>query len=68
MEEKGIVKLFNEVRGWGFITRENGEEILVRFSEIRPEESPPILRQGDYVSFEVAHGRDGLEAKNVTLA
>ncbi|WP_298432014.1 cold-shock protein [Geobacter sp.] len=62
--EKGTVKWFNDSKGFGFITRENGEDIFVHFSAIGGE-GFKSLAEGDKVTFEVTKGPKGLQATNV---
>jgi CspA family cold shock protein len=60
---KGTVKFFNETKGFGFITGENGEEVFVHVSGLREE-----IRQNDEVMYETQEGKKGLNAVNVSLA
>jgi CspA family cold shock protein len=60
---KGTVKFFNETKGFGFITGENGEEVFVHVSGLREE-----IRQNDEVTYETQEGKKGLNAVNVSLA
>ena len=60
---KGTVKFFNETKGFGFITGENGEEVFVHVSGLREE-----IRQNDEVTYETQDGKKGLNAVNVSLA
>ncbi len=61
----GTVKWFNESKGYGFITPEDGgADLFVHFSEIQ-EEGYKTLREGEGVSFEEAQGQKGPQAKNV---
>lgn len=64
MPEQGIVKWFNNVKGYGFISRENGTDVFVHHSAIAME-GYRSLNEGDRVSFEVVEGPKGLQAKNV---
>ena len=64
--EKGTVKWFNPKKGYGFISRENGEEVFVHFKSIIGE-GYRTLEEGDQVEFEVASSEKGLEAKDVKL-
>jgi CspA family cold shock protein len=65
MTEKGTVKWFNDAKGFGFITREGGgEDVFVHHTSILAE-GYRSLKEGDPVSFEVAQGPKGLQARNV---
>ncbi|MGB8656569.1 MAG: cold-shock protein [Candidatus Zixiibacteriota bacterium] len=62
---QGTVKWFNESKGYGFITPEDGgQDLFVHFSEIRAE-GYKSLREGDQVSFEKGQGQKGPQATNV---
>ncbi|HTP12365.1 MAG TPA: cold-shock protein [Bacteroidota bacterium] len=63
--EKGTVKWFNEAKGFGFITRETGEEIFVHFKEIVGN-GFKTLKETDKVEFEVVSGPKGLQARGVS--
>jgi cold shock protein len=63
--EKGTVKWFNNAKGYGFITREGGEDLFVHFKSISGE-GYKTLKQGDAVQFDVEEGPKGLQAVNVT--
>jgi len=63
--EQGTVKWFNGAKGYGFITRQSGEDVFVHFKEIAGE-GYKTLNEGDKVSFEVTKGPKGLQATNVT--
>lgn len=65
--EKGTVKWFNAEKGFGFITRENGEDLFVHFSAIQTD-GYRTLEEGQAVEFEVGEGARGLQAVNVTKA
>jgi len=67
MSEKfyGVVKWFNNDKGFGFITREGGEEdIFVHFTAIN-NEGYKSLNEGDRVEFELKESDKGLQAANV---
>ncbi len=65
MSEKGTVKWFNDAKGYGFITRDGGgDDVFVHQSAILAE-GYRSLKEGEKVSFEVAQGQKGLQAKNV---
>ena len=63
--EKGTVKWFNNAKGYGFITRESGEDLFVHFKSIVGE-GYKSLKQGEAVQFDVEQGTKGLQAVNVT--
>ncbi|HEX9800492.1 MAG TPA: cold-shock protein [Thermoanaerobaculia bacterium] len=64
MTEQGTVKWFNNEKGYGFITRENGPDVFVHQTAILAE-GYRSLNEGDRVSFEVVQGQKGLQARNV---
>ena len=57
--ENGTVKWFNGTKGFGFIERENGEDVFVHFSAIDGD-GYKSLDEGDSVEFEVTSGQKGL--------
>lgn len=62
--QEGKVKFFNETKGFGFITPDNGgEDIFVHVSGIQGK-----IKENDRVVFEVQQGKKGLVAVNVQLA
>lgn len=61
---KGTVKWFNQKKGYGFLTYEDGKEIFVHFSSIQGE-GFKSLREGEEVEFEITQGEKGEEATNV---
>ncbi len=63
--ETGIVKWFNGSKGYGFITRDNGEDVFVHYNAIEGE-GYKSLDDGDRVQFEVEQGPKGLQAAKVT--
>jgi len=63
--EKGVVKWFNEAKGFGFIKRESGEDVFVHFKAISGE-GFKTLNEGDQVEFEVEKGPKGLQANKVS--
>lgn len=60
----GKVKWFNKDRGFGFIEREDGDDVFVHYSAIQ-EEGFKTLAEGEPVEFEVVEGPKGLQAANV---
>jgi cold shock protein len=67
MRETGTVKWFNAAKGFGFIQRENGEDVFVHFSAIQAS-GYRSLDEGARVSFVVKKGPKGLQADEVNLA
>jgi len=65
MKETGTVKWFNASKGFGFIARENGEDVFVHFSAIEAA-GYRTLDEGARVSFVVKTGPKGLQAEQVT--
>jgi CspA family cold shock protein len=65
MIEQGTVKWFNNAKGYGFISRENGADVFVHHTAILAD-GFRSLNEGDRVSFEVVDGPKGLQARNVT--
>ncbi|PCI09151.1 MAG: cold-shock protein [Gammaproteobacteria bacterium] len=66
-QERGTVKWFNAAKGFGFITRENGEDVFVHFRSIQGK-GHRSLGEGQAVIFSVAEGDKGLQAVDVTNA
>ena len=67
MKETGTVKWFNAAKGFGFIQRENGEDVFVHFSAIQAS-GYRTLDEGARVLFVVKRGPKGLQAEEVNLA
>jgi CspA family cold shock protein len=65
--EIGTVKWFNDAKGYGFISREGGDDVFVHFSAIQMP-GFKSLQEGQRVEFSVEQGPKGLQASNVTLA
>jgi len=62
----GTVKFFNNEKGYGFISRPDGDDVFVHFSNIEGS-GYKTLEEGQNVEFEVAPGRKGEEAQNVRV-
>jgi CspA family cold shock protein len=61
---KGRVKWFNEQKGYGFISRDDGDDVFVHFSSIQ-QEGYKVLYEGDEVEFDISQGEKGPQAVNV---
>ena len=63
---KGTVKWFNDQKGYGFISDENGKDVFVHFSGLVME-GFKTLKEGQNVEFEIVDGAKGAQAVNVTV-
>ena len=63
---QGTVKFFNADKGFGFISREQGDDVFVHFSNIQSD-GYKTLDEGQRVEFDVAPGKKGEEAQNVRV-
>ena len=61
---QGTVKFFNAQKGFGFISREDGADVFVHYSNIEGS-GYRSLEEGQAVEFEIGEGRKGAEAQNV---
>ncbi|GMR03191.1 MAG: cold-shock protein [Thermodesulfovibrionia bacterium] len=62
--ENGTVKWFNESKGFGFISRESGNDVFVHYSSIAGDGFKSLI-EGDQVSFEIEDSSKGPKAVNV---
>ena len=60
----GTVKWFNAEKGFGFITREEGDDVFVHFSAMQSD-GFKTLNEGQEVTFDIEESDRGLQAKNV---
>ncbi|MBO5130646.1 MAG: cold-shock protein [Romboutsia sp.] len=65
--KQGIVKWFNNEKGFGFISVEGSDDVFVHFSAIQ-KDGYKTLEEGQAVNFEIVEGARGPQAANVTLA
>jgi cold shock protein len=65
--ETGTVKWFNDAKGYGFLSRQNGEDVFVHFSAIQSN-GFRSLQEGQQVQFDVVKGPKGWQAENVKPA
>lgn len=63
--KQGTVKWFNEEKGYGFISMEDGDDVFVHYSSIKEEGKRKNLDQGQEVKFDIVNGEKGLQASNV---
>jgi CspA family cold shock protein len=62
---KGVVKWFNESKGYGFIEQEDGADVFVHFSALQ-QEGFKTLTEVEEVEFDITEGEKGPQAANVT--
>jgi CspA family cold shock protein len=64
MREQGTVKWFNNDKGYGFISRNSGDDVFVHHSAIQGN-GFKSLEEGESIEFDIASGPKGLQAQNV---
>ena len=67
MSYQGVVKWFNEKKGYGFIQREGGDDVFVHFSAVKSD-GFKTLHEGEKVTFDIVEGDKGMKAANVAKA
>ena len=65
-KEKGTVKFFNEKKGYGFITKEDGNDVFVHFTSIESDDDFKTLKEGQAVEFDIESDDRGDKAVKVT--
>ena len=65
-KEKGTVKFFNDKKGYGFITKEDGNDVFVHFTSIESDDDFKTLKEGQAVEFELESDDRGDKAVKVT--
>ena len=63
--ESGTVKWFNNSKGFGFIEREQGDDVFVHYSSIRDDGGFRTLNEGQKVEFSISKGEKGFQADDV---
>ena len=64
---KGVVKWFNEKKGYGFLSQEDGDDVFIHYTSIQGD-GFKTLKEGDAVEFEVQEGPKGPQAVNVVAS
>ena len=67
VRKMGRVKWFNDIKGYGFISQEGGDDVFVHYSAIDGQGFKTLI-EGQTVEFEVLQGPKGLQASNVVKA
>ena len=63
---KGVIKWFNNAKGYGFIGREDGPDLFIHYSSIL-KDGYKTLREGDQIEFDVVEGAKGPQADQVVV-
>lgn len=65
-QHKGVIKWFNNAKGYGFVGREDGPDLFVHYSSIQ-HDGYKSLREGDEIEFDVVEGAKGPQADQVIV-
>lgn len=65
-QHKGVIKWFNNAKGYGFVGREDGPDLFVHYSAIQ-RDGYKSLREGDEIEFDVVQGAKGPQADQVVV-
>lgn len=65
-QHKGVIKWFNNAKGYGFVGREDGPDVFVHYSAINLD-GYKSLKEGDEVEFDIVQGSKGPQADQVVL-
>ena len=65
--ERGTVAWFDDLKGFGFISRENGADIFVHYNQIISDINRKTLKQGDVVQFDLSQTSQGVQACGVRI-
>jgi CspA family cold shock protein len=65
-QHKGVIKWFNNAKGYGFVGREDGPDLFVHYSAIQ-RDGYKSLREGDEIEFNVVQGAKGPQADQVVI-
>jgi CspA family cold shock protein len=65
-QHKGVIKWFNNAKGYGFVGREDGPDLFVHYSAIQGD-GYKSLREGDEIEFEIVQGAKGPQADQVVV-
>ncbi|BFK81747.1 cold shock domain-containing protein [Clostridium baratii] len=61
----GVVKWFNEEKGYGFISCDDGNDVFVHYSQVKEQGNDKDLHEGENVTFDIEEGKKGPMAVNV---
>lgn len=65
-QHKGVIKWFNNAKGYGFVGREDGPDLFVHYSAIQ-HDGYKSLREGDEIEFDIIQGAKGPQADQVVV-